>query len=349
MEEQNTEGKSGVVCGVRKDRYVCTRRPGHGGEHVATTTVPVPGPASVALRIWGDPLRPSEAEVAAGHPGGRWPDFDQVRQPASAADAGREGDPPATAIGMLAESDNWGEVLAQQMYEAADGRAPWSVVEEDVRQAWRREAREAIEGVSWHYGAIRMGRRWFATRFHPSRDDLKFWESGEWKLYSIAELQRRQAAEPPLPDESKEPGEERAIPGGRIEGCRFRWADGGLAIGVMDRGHLAIEDCHFHELFIGRTPEGELTLGPMDTQVPLSAPAAAPGEVHEFDRVGLLERLKRRVERRRLRNRLIGLCCELEERERDEPIGADDEWAAGRVHGLRQAGALLARVIEELR
>jgi hypothetical protein len=76
------------------------------------------------------------------------------------------------------------------------------------------------------------------------------------------------------------------------------------------------------------------TLGPVrDGPVP-----AAP--------TGLLARW---VKRRRLRNRLIGLCCELEERERDEPIGADDEWAAGRVHGLCQAADLISRVIEELR
>lgn len=54
----------------------------------------------------------------------------------------------------------------------------------------------------WHYGAIRMGRRWYATRFHPNTEDndgdlpevgdTEFWENGKWHPYSIAAFQERE-------------------------------------------------------------------------------------------------------------------------------------------------------------
>jgi hypothetical protein len=64
---------------------------------------------------------------------------------------------------------------------------------------------------AWHYGAIKMGRRWHATRFHPGGPDndgdlpdvgdTEFWEAGEWKPYGIAEFQRRATSpQQPVPD-----------------------------------------------------------------------------------------------------------------------------------------------------
>ncbi|HYQ13095.1 MAG TPA: hypothetical protein VEP94_06590 [Solirubrobacterales bacterium] len=59
-----------------------------------------------------------------------------------------------------------------------------------------------------------MGRRWYATRFHPSRGDndgdlpdvgdTEFWEDGDWRPYSIAAFQERERAGKSL---SREPGD----------------------------------------------------------------------------------------------------------------------------------------------
>lgn len=53
----------------------------------------------------------------------------------------------------------------------------------------------------WHYSGMAMGRRLYATRFHPSTSDndgdlpdvgdTEFWEDGAWKPYSIAAFQER--------------------------------------------------------------------------------------------------------------------------------------------------------------
>lgn len=63
-------------------------------------------------------------------------------------------------------------------------------------------ARQTDHPQGWHYGAIRMGRRWYATRFHPGGPDndgdlpdvgdTEFWEAGEWHPYSIAVFQGRE-------------------------------------------------------------------------------------------------------------------------------------------------------------
>lgn len=138
-----------------------------------------------------------------------------------------------------------------------------------------------------HYGVIKMGRRQFPTRFHPSRDDIQFWESGEWKPYSIAEFQRRQAE-----------------------------------AGIL----------------------GQVRDGPVD---------AAPA--------GLLGRLGRRIERRRLRHRLGEVVSELFDWVRTEshnvevctnlgkPGDVPAARAAGKADGFTIAGELIAGLIEELR
>lgn len=58
--------------------------------------------------------------------------------------------------------------------------------------------KRAIEN-QFHYGAIQMGRRWYAKRFIPEPEGngtVEFWDDGEWKPYSISELQERKRKEP---------------------------------------------------------------------------------------------------------------------------------------------------------
>lgn len=69
----------------------------------------------------------------------------------------------------------------------------------------------------FHYGAIKMGRRWFATRYVPNSGLVEYWEAGDWNVYSIANYQERQKAAfgpGPWPD-IKMPTKEEAIDAGR--------------------------------------------------------------------------------------------------------------------------------------
>lgn len=57
-----------------------------------------------------------------------------------------------------------------------------------VEELAKLQLEEKAKGT--RYGAIKMGRRWYATRVCPGRE-VEFWEDGAWLPYSIGALQER--------------------------------------------------------------------------------------------------------------------------------------------------------------